>query len=57
MKREAVFNHLAYYANGYLSLTTGLVFVLLLGGPVGYLLGGWMLFASVLSFIGLKWLK
>ena len=57
MKREAVFNHLAYYANGYLALTTGLVFVLLLGGPVGYLLGGWMLFASALSFIGLKWLK
>lgn len=57
MKREDVLNHLAYYANGYLALTTGLVFLLLLGGPVGYILGGWMLFASALSFIGLKWLK
>lgn len=55
--KTKIADHLAYYANGYLALTTGLVFVLLLGGPVGYILGGWMLFASALSFIGLKWLK
>lgn len=57
MKRDAILDHLAYYANGYLALTTGLVFLLLLGGPVGVILGGWMLIASALSFISLKWLK